>query len=231
MLRFGQGHTRRANSVWPMRPGRLPLDQKIAACEQAFRDAGLPAVFHMASISAEPDLDDALAAHGYAKVDKTSIRLAPLAGVGVEHQAGVVLEAALSAAWLDALAGFNRLTPTQSAAHRAIVGMTRHPTMFGAIRDGGAIASVAAAVLQDRFVYFNAVATDPTKRRRGLSHQVMSALLAWAKQQGAAYAYLPVDKNNRPALALYNGLGFDTELYRYHYRVHDARGTGRVPAA
>ena len=78
-------------------------------------------------------------------------------------------------------------------------------------------------MLQDAFVYFHSVATDPAHRRRGLGRAIMIALLDWAKRHGAAYAYLPVEKRNTPALALYNGLGFDTELYRYHYRVRGAR--------
>ncbi|MBI3514056.1 MAG: GNAT family N-acetyltransferase [Proteobacteria bacterium] len=201
-----------------MRTGQLPFDHKIAACEQAYREAGLPIVFHIAGGTADPALDAALVARGYVSADESSVLLADLARFSEPLEGAVILEADLSSAWLDGLAAFNRLTPVRVAAHRAIVAATRHPTMFGSIRDAGAIAAVAAAVLQDRFVYFNAVATDPAKRRRGLSRRIMVALLAWAKQQGAGYAYLPVDTVNRAALAMYDGLGFTTELYRYHYR-------------
>jgi ribosomal protein S18 acetylase RimI-like enzyme len=114
------------------------------------------------------------------------------------------------------------MTPEASAAHRAIVAATRHPTQFGSVRDGGTIVAVAAAVLQGRFVYVNSVATEPALRRRGLARAVMAALLGWARRGGAAYAYLPVVKTNVAGLALYGALGFDTEAYRYHYRARPA---------
>jgi ribosomal protein S18 acetylase RimI-like enzyme len=43
-------------------------------------------------------------------------------------------------------------------------------------------------------------------------------LAAWAKDQGAEGACLEVEAHNTPALALYDGVGLKTDLYRYHYR-------------
>ena len=42
--------------------------------------------------------------------------------------------------------------------------------------------------------------------------------MAWGRARGAAQACLQVVDDNRPARALYAGLGFDRELARYHYR-------------
>lgn len=217
-MRFGGGHTRRTNSVWPMRAGVLPVEQKIDACERAYDAAGLPIVFRIPSITPDHALDGALAARGYHKRDKTSIRLMALADLTAHPAAAVVLEPTLADDWLAAFARFDGMTASECDSHRAIVARTSWPTMFGSIRDGGAVAAVAAAVLQDRFVYFNSVATDAAKRRRGFGRAVMVGLLDWARRQGAAYAHLPVVKTNVSGLALYKSLGFRAELYRYHYR-------------
>src|SRR5579872_6902712 len=79
VLRFGGGYTRRANSVNPLDRGLIPLADKIVACERAFQAEGLPIVFRIPSISADTDVDAALAVRGYAKSGKTSVRLAGLA--------------------------------------------------------------------------------------------------------------------------------------------------------
>jgi ribosomal protein S18 acetylase RimI-like enzyme len=47
---------------------------------------------------------------------------------------------------------------------------------------------------------------------------VIASLAAWAKDQGAEGACLEVEAHNTAALALYDGVGLKTELYRYHYR-------------
>jgi ribosomal protein S18 acetylase RimI-like enzyme len=63
------------------------------------------------------------------------------------------------------------------------------------------------------------VATDATVRRRGYSRACVAAILGWAmREESAIGACLQVVAANGPAIALYEELGFDRELYRYHYR-------------
>lgn len=59
-----------------------------------------------------------------------------------------------------------------------------------------------------------AVAVDA--RRQGLGTELVSAALRWAKLRGARTAWLQVSAANRPAIALYEKLGFAT-AYQYHY--------------
>ncbi|HEX7966873.1 MAG TPA: GNAT family N-acetyltransferase [Stellaceae bacterium] len=60
--------------------------------------------------------------------------------------------------------------------------------------------------------------TDAACRRQGLSYRTISALLVWARRRRASDACVPVVATNAPAVALYERLGFRTEMYRYHYR-------------
>jgi hypothetical protein len=46
-LRFADGYTRRANSITPLSPSRLALEDKIAACECLYAERGLPAIFRL----------------------------------------------------------------------------------------------------------------------------------------------------------------------------------------
>jgi GNAT superfamily N-acetyltransferase len=55
-------------------------------------------------------------------------------------------------------------------------------------------------------------------RRRGLGSRVMSAAGAWARSQGARWAYAQVACTNIASLTLNAGLGL-TERYRYRYFV------------
>lgn len=51
---------------------------------------------------------------------------------------------------------------------------------------------------------------DPDHRRRGLGRLMLAELLDWGASQGATTVWLHVEDDNRPALALYDGLGFRT---------------------
>ena len=54
-------------------------------------------------------------------------------------------------------------------------------------------------------------------RGRGLATWIVAALSNRAGQAGARYAFLQVNDDNAPALAVYEKFGFAT-VYAYHYR-------------
>jgi ribosomal protein S18 acetylase RimI-like enzyme len=78
--------------------------------------------------------------------------------------------------------------------------------------------AVAYAAVVDGIAVVEAVAVDPSQRRRGLAHRVLATLLDRARDEGASNAALQVMADNAPAIALYRGLGFGHHLHNYHYR-------------
>jgi hypothetical protein len=51
VIRFAGGYTRRANSVTPIYTPSLPIQQKIAACENFYQKKQLPTIFRLLSFS------------------------------------------------------------------------------------------------------------------------------------------------------------------------------------
>jgi GNAT superfamily N-acetyltransferase len=58
-----------------------------------------------------------------------------------------------------------------------------------------------AVVVEDMVV-------DPAHRRRGVGRSLMKAMAGWAAEQGATRLQLLADKNNPPALAFYERIGW-----------------------
>lgn len=245
LLRFADGCTRRANSVnpvWPG-PGRGDPDARIRACAALYAAQGLPCLFRVPSFL-PPGLDAALDAHGYAPPEgETRILFRPNpdargaddagaggAGAGGDGAGtgGVELaEGRPGAEWLDAQARIAGDVERVARARRDMLACLAIPAAFGAVRPDGPgtpMASLAYVAVHDGLACLNMVATDPAARRRGLSRRVLRALLAWAREAGAEGACLQVAAGNAAAVALYEGLGFRTELYRYHYRRRDGDG-------
>jgi ribosomal protein S18 acetylase RimI-like enzyme len=75
--------------------------------------------------------------------------------------------------------------------------------------------AVGIAVEADGLVGLFCLAVDPARRRAGLGTALVRSLLA---ASGASVAYLQVEENNAPAVALYTRLGF-AEAYRYCHRI------------
>jgi GNAT superfamily N-acetyltransferase len=61
------------------------------------------------------------------------------------------------------------------------------------------------------------MATLPPARGQGAARRVLAALADWANTHEADRMYLQVERDNIPALRLYEQTGF-SELCGYHYR-------------
>jgi len=66
------------------------------------------------------------------------------------------------------------------------------------------------ATLHGDWLGLHALAVDEAHRRRGLGTTVLATLLEWGAEQGATTAWLHVEVDNEPALAMYEALGFRT---------------------
>jgi ribosomal protein S18 acetylase RimI-like enzyme len=129
-----------------------------------------------------------------------------------EPVAGVALDRADHATpeWLEAWA---RCEPGRDVeAHaRTVFPLLAGQATFARLDD----VAVGIAVDHDDLVGLFCVAVDPGHRRSGLGTALVRALLGGS---GADIAYLQVEEENAPAVALYERLGFG-EAYRYCHRV------------
>ena len=66
------------------------------------------------------------------------------------------------------------------------------------------------ATLDGDWLGLHGLTVDPAHRRRGRGTAVVAALLEWGAERGATTAWLHVEVDNEPGLALYEGLGFTT---------------------
>ena len=224
LIRLAEGQTRRTNSVNVIGPGTYPLADKIRYCEAVYRAHALPTYFRICSNS-DPALERALIARGFRAEDETSTLYMDFARAlppVPEPRIRVDLaEGKPSTAWLAAHARFTGHRPTEGLIRNRLLDLVALPIAFASVRgEDGAIASVAYGAVHDRIVSVQWVATDPVRRRNGLSRATLAVLLGWARDEaGAEGACLQVVADNWPAIRLYEKLGFDRELYRYHYRV------------
>jgi ribosomal protein S18 acetylase RimI-like enzyme len=218
VLRFAGGYTRRANSVYPLYPGNLPIEEKIAACEELYRKRGLPVMFKLTAASLPEGLDGVLASRGYRPEAATLVQRLRLHQRPWAVSPEVALAGELPDAWFMALARLNDLSQqNQAMLRRMLVGAL--PQMcFASIAVDGAIVTCGLGVLLRGHLGLYDIVTDPAHRRQGFARRLVESLLAWGRQHGAHTAYLQVMVQNAAALKLYAALGF-SDLYRYWYRV------------
>jgi ribosomal protein S18 acetylase RimI-like enzyme len=217
-LRFAQGVSRRANSVNALGPEAGDVAEIAVAAEAAYAARGLPPIFRVTGLL-DPAIDAELAARGYQCEGATTTLYLPLMPWPMRRDPDVAIEAIADEAWFAEMARLQGWSEARLAVYRAIVGRVAATRGFFSLRIGGDVVASAFAVIHDGIACVESVVSDPTRRRQGHGRRLLGALLAWAIENEASGAALQVEAGNAPAIALYRGMGFLTELYPYHYRV------------
>ena len=215
-LNASDGWSRRINACWPLGEPDRPIDEAIAAAEAFYAARGLPACFKLSDGAVVPsNLFEHLRARGYRPTHGTLVMVGEAVGladpaVTVSDAPDPTFEAVFTAS-ADGNAADARERLDALARIPA-------PARFARLdRDGEPVALGASAV-DGEWVGIFGMRTLPGHRRQGLALRILGTLLAEAKALGARRAYLQVEADNAPAIALYSGLGF-VPAYGYRYWV------------
>lgn len=209
--------SRRINSANPLSKTARLASAERAAIEATFRAGATTPVFRVPTFLG-PEVNTELTRAGYSTEGETCTLFAKLQDRRPARDADITISETQDPHWIAGLAALQTRIGKQSDAMAEIFTRLKTPCIFaGAWRDGQMV-SAAFGARHDDLVCIEAVVTDPAWRRRGLARRVVSAILDMSEARGAAGACLQVEAANTHAIALYRGLGFDTELYRYHYR-------------
>ena len=217
ILRFADGYTRRANSVSPLYPSSIDLDQKLRFCEAMYRSQKLNVTFKIASAASHDSFDQKLMSCGYQKDALTSVQGLDLNAVKAPLAREVNLEEDLTDEWLDSIYRLSAVAESQrKTLHRILINIIpRH--CFVSLEAHNQIIACGLGVLQGEHIGLFDIVTDSSFRNTGFGRQIVENILAWGKQNGVQTAYLQVMLNNAPALHLYSKIGF-VEKYQYWYR-------------
>ena len=212
LVRLSGGPMRRTNSVNPQRGGDHDPRPLMTAFDRLYRAQGQPTLYRAPSMAV--GMAAALDAAGLAPQAETRTLFTEMAQPPVAD-AAVELLSRPSEPWFDLRF---QLNGGEDASFRRMTAAIALPCAFAALRLEGQVAAIAYGAIDQGPMIIEAVATAPEARNRGLARRTVGTLMAWGRAQGADAAALQVAADNAPAVAVYQGLGFHRELYRYHYR-------------
>ncbi|MGH6862124.1 MAG: GNAT family N-acetyltransferase [Phyllobacterium sp.] len=228
LMRFSGGMIRRTGSVNPLRGRREKPRSVVDLAERLYGSLGHRPIFRIPQIA--DDLDRELDERNYDHAAGSAVLFCDLAAASKVEVEEVIVEPDMTPHWHEESSRIGALSDREHAIFGIMVATIVLPKAFASISIDGRVAAKAYGAIQDGLLVLEAVATDPGHRRRGHARKVVSGLMQWARTQGAEAACLQVLVDNLPALGLYKSLGFDRELYRYHYRMKlDAGASKRKP--
>lgn len=210
-VRATDGFTRRLNSATGA--GSPATDEESLASVRAwFADRSLPAIVRVTPLLSGEAIEGVRRSWGFVDVDPTLVL------VRESGERRPIDDVSFVA--LDDPAFLNRLCVLGGRASSDVDHLAGVVGRIDGVATGVAIGTDAVglvAVHRDLAGVFS-VGVRPDARRRGLASRIMAAAQSWSAARGARYQFLQVLEANRPAVALYEGLGFRT-TYTYHYLV------------
>ncbi|MFY9513174.1 MAG: GNAT family N-acetyltransferase, partial [Rubrivivax sp.] len=195
--------------------------QKLALCEAAYREAGLPMVVRITRFTQPAGLDGQLATLGLTTLDDTRVLVLPQLLPSAELP---VLPTGLdwvplgAQAYAETVGLLRGSAPEQRTAHAQRLLLSPVPYRGFALQRDGVVLACGQFAREAELVGLYDVFTADSARGQGLATLLCRRLLVLAASEGAAVAYLQVEHDNLPARRIYERrLGF-RDGYRYHYR-------------
>ncbi|MER8509490.1 GNAT family N-acetyltransferase [Mesorhizobium sp. M0199] len=217
VVRLTAGHpAKRLNSVNPLDPGDIQhIAERIGRASRRFDAYGRPLTFRISPLSG-PDLSKYLDSEGWSTFAESLVMRLALADAMLDDAMDQIplkdisrfIGAALKVSGSDV-----SLRPGLSE----IIGAIQPEAGLFALENGSEPLATLICVHDGDLAGLFEIATDRSVRNQGHGRHLIRSALKWARLRGAREAWLQVEADNAPALALYRSLGFD-EVYRYHYR-------------
>lgn len=215
LLRRSGGRIRRANSANPLRGERGAPEAVIDAAEAFYAGHGQTPLFRIPDIA--PELEAELDRRGYEREGGTIHLHADIDELSGTADDSVKVSPTPGEDWFEARfrGGYDK---AERGIFREMAGSICGEKAFVSSERDGVVASIAYGVIRDGLLVVESVETDARFRQQGLGRSTVGGLIGWARNAGARAGCLQVVVDNTPARALYASLGFNRELYRYHYR-------------
>lgn len=244
LIRFSHNYTYRTNAVEQVGRSTLPVEEKIAYCENFYRSFNTPCHFKINPLL-DPDFDRILSDKDYRIRHVTEVMQADLNHVNLmnpvvrefafenrlglpshvlyENNLTVSLQPFITDEWIQGLFHLNGtcepiLRQNVPSMFRAIP----KNTIVASVELGGSVVASGLGILDREFVGIYAIYCAPSERRKHFARAICSTLLSEARTQGATKAYLQVVKGNTSAKSLYYSLGFQ-DFYTYWFRSRDVQ--------
>ena len=217
-IRFSNGYTKRANSIYITHPSTLALDTKLEVCRRKYAANNLPTIFRITTISHEPELDDYLKYHDYRRASRTKVMACPINQTAQLVETKSVIRPLSLAEWLLLFYSISDYSTEYQDTHHAILSKIERQLVFFGLTSKDESVSCGMGVLDGDYFGLFSLLTAAKYRGQGFGAEILAALMNWASENGADYAYLQVQADNSPAIHLYQKYQFKP-VYEYWYRI------------
>ncbi len=217
ILRFSDGYTKRANSINPLYPSTIDLEEKISFCETVYEHQDLPVVFKLIEDYTQPEIENILDTRNYTRLDETIVMTKNLGSINHDHESTVIIEHEFHEEWEKGFESCNKIDPKYHKVLSTMLHNIKLDTIIVSKKSNDVLIGCGFGALEHGYVGIFDIVVDEMMRGKGIGKEMVLGILGTAQEMDVKTAYLQVLAHNTIAKNLYTKLGFE-ERYRYWYR-------------
>lgn len=225
VLRYSEGLSKRANSVYPIYKGSQSMEQGIDYCESFYRQKEQRPIFKITEMPEVLKMDGILESKGYEKVAPTNILTLDLektnnlhGGIKLTEDYDMKVSEHFEIDWLEGYMVLNDVALSKQHIFKNMLPTSSCDVIALSLYKDDKLIGIGYGAGEENMLGVYGIAIDPEYRGRGLGKALMDALHNESRVRGYTTAYLMVVDDNSVAKSLYKGLGY-VHAYKYWYRV------------
>ncbi|MFX1560706.1 MAG: GNAT family N-acetyltransferase [Promethearchaeota archaeon] len=219
IIHWDNGVTWRANSVLPQEwNSSVGVEHVIDYVIELYRERDTPPAFKITPASQPPGLDQLLEKKGFEQYMVTYVQTSPIEQISCLDPHVPVDLFKVTDESLDMLMYHSQREQKAVEVRREIIHRIEGDKRIARVLMHGNVAGVGLGVVEEDWLGLFSIRTLSEFQRRGVAWSVNCALAMWGEDLGAKQVFLQVERDNEPALKLYDSMGFKT-MYTYWYRI------------
>jgi ribosomal protein S18 acetylase RimI-like enzyme len=217
IIRLANGYTKRANSINPIYPSKINLEEKIQYCQKLYTKYNLPAVYKLVECDGHKTIDRKLETLKYEIADLTSVQICNDVRISEKNYSGVNIDIDFNEEWIN---GFIECNNIKTGFINTMKMMLKNITGNKIVvykELNKEIAGCGYGVIENEYVGLFDIVVRENSRGNGYGKEIVETILSEAGKAGIKKSYLQVVNNNEIAKNLYKKIGY-REKYKYWYR-------------
>ncbi|MHB9293123.1 GNAT family N-acetyltransferase [Hollandina sp. SP2] len=217
IIRLANGYTKRANSINPIYPSKINLEEKIQYCKKLYAKYNLPTVYKLVECDEHKIIDRELETLKYEIVDITSVQICGDIKILERNYSGINIDVDFNKKWIN---GFIECNNIKIGCIDTLKTMLKNITGNKIViykELNNEIVGCGYGVIENEYVGLFDIVVKENKRGNGYGKEIVESILSEAGKVGIKKSYLQVVNNNEIAKNLYKKIGY-REKYKYWYR-------------
>jgi len=217
VIQLANGYTNRANSVNPIYPSTIKLEEKFNYCDKLFTRHNLATAYKLLSFDEYKHIDRELEKQNYQKIHETSILVCKTPAQPEKKYNGIIVRDEFDEQWINSASNYSQVEEKHIPTFSAILGKIAEEKIVVRKETADGTAGCGYGVIGNNYVGVFGIVVKESQRRKGYGREIVETILDEAGKRGVKKSFLQVMISNSIAIHLYEKLGY-CEIYRYWYR-------------